>query len=240
MANAGSSDLLIDDKAKCFGKKTMQITNGGLSNTIEFLTAIITPALLISASGSLVLSTSTRLGRVIDRVRQLTTQLEELIMLEDKESVPLYHEKLEVSFKLLDKVTSRARVLQQAMVAVYRGLGLFVLTSVSIGVIAIVSHYLIFPSSLNSVPIVLGLIGIFFMAYGALLMMQEAQMATDAINTEMDFTWHLAQKVAPEDLSIHLSTKGWHDNESKKKSDIERFRTKIQRTLAKRRSDKKS
>jgi hypothetical protein len=34
-----------------------------LNSTIEFLTAMVTPALLISATGSLVLSTSTRLGR---------------------------------------------------------------------------------------------------------------------------------------------------------------------------------
>ncbi|MBA2736052.1 MAG: hypothetical protein H0U50_04595, partial [Pyrinomonadaceae bacterium] len=37
-----------------------------LNSTIEFLTAMVTPTLLISATGSLVLSTSTRLGRVVD------------------------------------------------------------------------------------------------------------------------------------------------------------------------------
>ena len=41
-----------------------------LNSVIEFLTAMITPALLISATGSLVLSTSTRLGRVVDRARR--------------------------------------------------------------------------------------------------------------------------------------------------------------------------
>ena len=32
---------------------------------------MITPAVLISASGTMILSTSTRLGRVVDRVRSL-------------------------------------------------------------------------------------------------------------------------------------------------------------------------
>jgi len=50
-----------------------------LNSTIEFLTAMVTPTLLISATGSLVLSTSTRLGRVVDRVRQLEVRLGELI-----------------------------------------------------------------------------------------------------------------------------------------------------------------
>jgi hypothetical protein len=95
----------------------LNMNPNALSSTIEFLTAMITPALLISATGSMVLSTSTRLGRVIDRVRQLTCQLEDLITLNDKTKVPLYDKKLEMTFKLLDKVTSRSRILQKAMVA---------------------------------------------------------------------------------------------------------------------------
>jgi hypothetical protein len=39
---------------------------------------MITPAVLISACGSMILSTSSRLGRVVDRVRALSDRLEEL------------------------------------------------------------------------------------------------------------------------------------------------------------------
>lgn len=66
----------------------VNVTN--INSVIEFLTAMVTPALLISATGSLVLSTSTRLGRVVDRVRALEVRLGELIYAEDKEEVPLY------------------------------------------------------------------------------------------------------------------------------------------------------
>src|SRR5512132_4743579 len=38
---------------------------------------MITPAVLISACGSMILSTSSRLGRVVDRVRGLSDKLEE-------------------------------------------------------------------------------------------------------------------------------------------------------------------
>src|SRR5438045_9391639 len=85
-----------------------------VSSTIEFLTAMVTPALLISATGSLVLSTSTRLGRVVDRVRQLEERLSGLIYIEDKNDVPLYDKRVEVIVDLLDKVTSRSRILQRA------------------------------------------------------------------------------------------------------------------------------
>jgi hypothetical protein len=102
---------------------TELVNPDALNSTIEFLTAMVTPALLISATGSLVLSTSTRLGRVVDRVRQLEERLSDLIYAEDKESVPLYDKRVEVIVDLLDKVTSRSRILQRALQAFYYGVG---------------------------------------------------------------------------------------------------------------------
>jgi hypothetical protein len=49
-----------------------------LTSSLAVLTAMITPAVLISASGTMILSTSTRLGRVVDRVRSLSDRLREL------------------------------------------------------------------------------------------------------------------------------------------------------------------
>src|ERR1044072_8720328 len=108
------------------------VNPNALNSTIEFLTAMVTPALLISATGSLVLSTSTRLGRVVDRVRQLEERLSDLIYLEEKQDVPLYDQRVEGIVDLLDKAPSRSRILQRAMAAFYYGLGFFVLTSVTI------------------------------------------------------------------------------------------------------------
>src|SRR5205814_7986409 len=95
-----------------------------VSSTIEFLTAMVTPALLISATGSLVLSTSTRLGRVVDRVRYLEERLSGLIYSSEKSEVPLYDKRVEVIVDLLDIATSRSRVFQRAMAAFYYGLGI--------------------------------------------------------------------------------------------------------------------
>lgn len=165
-----------------------------LSSTIEFLTAMVTPTLLISATGSLVLSTSTRLGRVIDRTRELEKRLSELITAEDKSAVPLYEMRLETVVKLLDKVTSRARILQRAMGAFYYGLGCFILTSVTIAIAAFFSTY-------RWLPIPIGVIGIMCLFYGSLLMLRETRMATTTVNAEMDFTWALAREVAPREIT---------------------------------------
>jgi Protein of unknown function (DUF2721). len=185
-----------------------------LNSTIEFLTAMVTPTLLISATGSLVLSTSTRLGRVVDRVRELEQRLTDLILVEDKSTIPLYEKRLDTIVKLLDKVTSRARILQRAMRAFYYGLGLFILTSVTIGIAGLFGVY-------RWLPIPIGIVGIFFLFYGSLLMLRETRMATFTINAEMDFTWELARHVAPKEII----SKYTYNALGKR-----RFRTKIQKT----------
>lgn len=176
-----------------FAGDLINVNPNALNSTIEFLTAMVTPTLLISATGSLVLSTSTRLGRVVDRVRELESRLSELIVVEDKSSITLYEKRLETVVKLLDKVTSRARILQQAMGAFYYGLGFFILTSVTIALAAFFSTY-------RWLPIPIGIIGIIFLFYGSVLMLRETWMATATVNAEMDFTWELARKVAPKEI----------------------------------------
>lgn len=169
------------------------MNTNGLSSTIAFLTAMITPVLLISACGSLVLSTSTRLGRVIDRVRELELRLAEMIDNEEKSAITMYYQRLGTVFDLIDKVTSRARLLQRAMVVFYYGLGCFALTSVSIGAVGLLDFY-------RWMPIAIGMIGIGYLTYGSFLLILEAKLARDTVNTEMDFTWQLARKVAPKEI----------------------------------------
>jgi hypothetical protein len=164
-----------------------------ITSVIEFLTAMITPALLISATGSLVLSTSTRLGRVVDRVRELEKRLSDMIVVEDKSAIPLYDKRLDTIVYLLDKVTTRSRILQRAMEVFYYGLGVFILTSVTIAVVGIfrIVWWL---------PVAVGVFGILLLFYGSLLMVKETRMATLTINAEMDFTWSLAKTVAPKEI----------------------------------------
>lgn len=179
----------------------INLNSNALNTTIEFLTAMVTPALLISATGSLVLSTSTRLGRVIDRVRSLEERLTELIYTENKADVPLYEKRVEVIVDLLDKVTSRARILQRAMATFYYGLGCFILTSVTIALAAFFASYRWFP-----IPI--GIVGIMFLFAGSIYMLRETRMATASINAEMDFTWELARQVAPKDVISKYHRRG--------------------------------
>src|SRR5436190_18029670 len=162
------------------------------ATAIAVLTAIITPAVLISACGSVILSTSSRLGRVVDRVRSLSDTLEELARNNSTET----KERQGVIFAQLDKLTSRARILQRSMVAFYLATGMFVATSVAIGVVAVIPsspHY-------NLVPVIVGLLGACFLFYGSMLLIFEARLALSTIHAEMDFIWQQSTRVAPADL----------------------------------------
>ena len=183
------------------GSELVSVRPDSLSSTIEFLTAMVTPTLMMSATGSLVLSTSTRLGRVVDRVRQLEVRLGEMIYSENKSEIPLYEKRVEVVVALLDKVTSRSRILQKAIAAFYYGLMFFILTSVTIAVAALFGIY-------RWLPIPFGVVGIMYLFYGSLLMLRETRMATATINAEMDFTWELARQVAPKEVAVKYDKKG--------------------------------
>ena len=167
------------------------------TSAVAVLTAMITPAVLISACGALILSTSTRLGRVVDRVRALIEQFEALADSQEKDS-ELFEERRAVIFNQLDKLTTRSRLLQRSMRVFYLALGVFVATSVAIGLVAAVG----LPShpSLAWLPVVLGLSGACGLFYGSVLLIRESRIAQDALNAEMDFIWKLGRALAPPDL----------------------------------------
>lgn len=164
-----------------------------LSSALAVLTAMITPAVLISACGTMILSTSTRLGRVVDRVRSLSDRLEELAQAEGE--LTLYDERRRVIFEQLDKLTSRARLLQRCMVVFYIAVGIFIATSVAIGVVAVSG------TRYQWIPILTGLIGACFLFYGSMLLIFEARLALTTIHMEMDFIWKFSKHLVPSELA---------------------------------------
>jgi hypothetical protein len=113
----------------------------------------------------------------------------------------MYEKRVEVIVDLLDKVTSRSRLLQRAMTTFYYGLMFFILTSVTIAIAGIFNVY-------RWIPIPVGIVGIMFLFYGSILMLKETAMATATVNAEMDFTWELARELSPKDVAIKYNKKG--------------------------------
>src|SRR5712671_1674636 len=163
-----------------------------LTSSLAVLTAMITPAVLISASGTMILSTSTRLGRIVDRVRLLSDRLRHLG--DANESAEFLEEERAMLYDQLDKLTSRSRLLQRALTTFYLAVGVFVATSVAIGVVSFFSARFAF------IPVVFGLIGAFFLFYGSMLAVFEARLALSTTHAEMDFIWRTSKRLVPREL----------------------------------------
>ncbi|MGD9904221.1 MAG: DUF2721 domain-containing protein [Vicinamibacterales bacterium] len=163
------------------------------SNALAVLTAMITPSVLISACGALIFSTSSRLGRVVDRVRTLSARFEELAR--HPEADDMADDRRQLVFEQLDRQTSRARLIQRAMMAFYTALGLFVSASVAIALVAA------FARTFTWVAAGLGMTGGLFMLYGSVLLVIESRMAMGAITSEMDFVWKVSKRYAGDTLS---------------------------------------
>src|SRR5712692_929302 len=180
----------------------------GLSSSLAVLTAMITPAVLISASGTMILSTSTRLGRVVDRVRSLSDRLQEVSS--GDSDTEFFEEKRVMLFDQLDKLTSRSRLLQRALTTFYLAVGVFVATSVAIGVVAFSA------ARFGWIPVAMGLVGAFFLFYGSMLLVFEARLALSTTHAEMDFIWRTTKRSVPKELAEQHKT---HYVHFRKKSD---------------------
>lgn len=187
-----------------------------LTSSLAVLTAMITPAVLISASGTMILSTSTRLGRVVDRVRSLS---ERLRLLTNEEGGQIFDEERAMLYDQLDKLTSRSRLLQRALTTFYLAVGIFVATSVAIGGVAFFYARGLSTGARGAwVPVVMGLLGALFLFYGSMLLVFEARLALSTTHAEMDFIWRTTKRVVPKELVEQHKT---HYVHFRKKSDTE-------------------
>jgi hypothetical protein len=118
--------------------------------------------------------------------------LEELARAEGEPS--LLNERRAVIFAQLDKLTSRARVLQRAMTIFYTALGVFVSTSVAIGIVAVTGM------RYSWIPVAVALLGAAFLFYGSVLLIFEARLALTTIHMEMDFIWRFTKHLVPREL----------------------------------------
>jgi hypothetical protein len=150
-----------------------------LSAGLAVLTSMITPALLLSASGTFILSTSNRLGRCVDRIRRISEQLEYEV--DPSTQKPLSPERIQMLVGMLDYNGRRARILAQVMISFYLAAGSFVFTSVAIGVASVLVE------RLSWLPVSLGIGGALFMGYGSLRLIFEARLSEESLLVEIAF-----------------------------------------------------
>lgn len=149
---------------------------------------MITPAVLILACSSLVLATSQRLARVMDRIRAVNEELSS--MLRDNNS-----KASEDLYRLLTISIKRARLLQISLAALYFSLTTFIAVSFSIGITDIIR------SNNDWIAVVLGVTGVLLLFCSSALLIQESRLAYRSINIESRFILSLRRdclKLIPE------------------------------------------
>lgn len=139
---------------------------------------MITPAVLISAPALLVLSTSNRLGRVIDRIRLLLREAESrgaaLPPADDDQKHALM-------VSQLDNLLARLLLLRTAVTVLYVTIAMLVATSIATGI------FVILPRMTAWVPIGVGLLGAVLFLYSITLLIREAALAVQATVAEADY-----------------------------------------------------
>lgn len=170
-----------------------------ITGSIGILSSMITPAVLILAGGSLISTTSQRLGRVIDRVRKIS---QEFTQLESAEKQDLHIEnKRRILYNLLRKSALRCRLLTRAMTLLYISLGFFVATSLSIGVVSVTHLAYVW------IPTALGLLGATLLFVSSAILIVESRLTLRTIADEIEYVLETTSAHAPEDLK---KNKGWY------------------------------
>lgn len=143
----------------------------------EILGAMITPAVLISAAGTLVLSTSNRLSRVVDRVRVLATEAAQF----QNERGSHARSREQLIPAQLAMLSARVLLLRSALTVLYMAIGFLVTTSIAVGIVAALQW------RYGWISVVLGLAGACALFYGSLLLVREARLAVGSTLQEMSY-----------------------------------------------------
>ncbi|QKG54296.1 DUF2721 domain-containing protein [Hymenobacter sp. BRD67] len=155
-----------------------------LSGTLSILSAMFTPAILVSACGSLILTTSQRLSRSLDRQREVAQQLRQNQQLAAT-STPDPAERAHLAQQLVF-AARRARLLQQAMTGLHLTLSIFIASIFSIGVFELVN------SSATWIIALLSVLGATLLLFSSVLLIKESALARADVAEETAYLIRLA------------------------------------------------
>ena len=140
---------------------------------------MFTPAILISACGTLIFSTSTRLARVVDRMRELSRVIEQF----SRDEVADFPEERHIEVDRQIAIHARrVQLVQRSLTSFYVSLSLLVAATVAVF------------SRAAWLPNTLGIVGTVFLFYGCVMLIAETRLALRSVKSEMEFTLMLRAK----------------------------------------------
>lgn len=158
----------------------------------RILTSMITPAVLISACGTLIFSTSARLGRIFDRVNVMKGEVEAVVL--GNISFPI--ERMEFLREQVALAKKRAVLIQKAMATLYTATALFV--AASLGIAANVAFG---SPGQGWIPTLIALSGGIFLFVASALLLYESRFNLKFVTRNIEFIELLQQKASTRDIS---------------------------------------
>lgn len=165
----------------------------------QILGAMITPALLISASGTLALSTANRLGRVVDRIRALNDMAESL---PDGVITPEVVDKRALIADQIRWHTQRLLLLQHTLVTIYSAISMLVGASLTVGLSASTQW------ALGWIPVVFGLTGASALLIAAGMLIRESRLAVRSAVVEIDYVRKVVARKTAMPLALNEKPEG--------------------------------
>lgn len=145
-------------------------------NPFAILTLMVAPAILTNASSVLIMSTSNRLARAVDRARELSKQLEQTTNFDTPEPQRRLRE--------LAAAERRALLLLRGLRSFYVALGAFALAAIVSLLGAVMASipltHLVY--SLEVVGVTAGLVAVGAMIYGSVRLLQETRIAVRIVS----------------------------------------------------------
>jgi hypothetical protein len=147
--------------------------------TYATLSAMITPAIFLTANGSLIISTSNRMARVVDRIRVQNDLWDRLCR--GATDLDYTDRRLEHAHDQLDRLVWRSDRIRWALVALYLAFGAFVGTSLALAI------DVLFANSLVALPTGLAVLGVGLMLLACVNLVREALEALRSNRLEIRF-----------------------------------------------------
>jgi hypothetical protein len=148
-------------------------------DTYATLAAMIMPALFMTATGSLIISTSNRMSRIVDRIRVVIELSERLERGEPEFDFP--EERLAQATRELLHLRWRSNRVRMALMLLYVGLCSFVGTSLTLAFDALLGRRFL------AVPTILAIVGVGALLAASVNLAREALRALRSSGQELEF-----------------------------------------------------
>jgi hypothetical protein len=157
-----------------------------MNETYAMLSAMITPAIFMTANASLIISTSNRVSRVVDRIRGLNDLADKLDR--GASELDFVAERMDHIQDQMHRLELRSDRLRLALTALYLAFSSFVGTSLTLAIDAMFKNYLI------ALPTILAIAGVALMLFASINLVREALVALHSNRVEIAFYHELHER----------------------------------------------